>query len=174
MAGMLYNIFSDFGLGEWTIVVVVLSLFIDLTPGIKFNPIKFIVKQIGTAFNHTVDKKLDQFDEKVTGRIDSIDDQLSNLKEENTIQSHNFESLKRDVDIAELNRLKLQILDFSNRLSRRQLFTTEEYRTVMDSYSRYHEIIDRYDDLTNGKIDAEYNYIVKHYMENKDKGEYMF
>lgn len=175
MTSILYKALTDMGFGDWALVIVIFSLFVDLVPGIKFNPISFIFKKMGDAFNHSVDKKLDELESKVNLRIDSIEEQLANLKNDNNIKENSIKELRRVIDIAELDRLKLKILDFSNQISQQQRkFTAEEYRTIMDCYTRYHTIIDCYDDLSNGKIDVEYNYIEKHYTDHKDNGEYMF
>lgn len=175
MTSVLYKALTDMGLGDWALVVVVISLFIDFVPGIKFNPVRFVFKKFGDAFNHSVDKKLDELESKVNVRIDALDSQLSALKDENDSQYESIKELQKNVDVAEVNRLKMEILNFSNKLSQQhQKFTAEEYRTIMDCYTRYHIIIDRYEELSNGKIDVEYGYIEKHYMDHKDEGEYMF
>jgi hypothetical protein len=167
MISILYKFFCDFGLTDWAVFIVVVSLFVDITPGIKFNPVSFVVKKLGEAFNHSVDKKLNELEDKVDDRLSSLETQITELSNQSAKQ-------QRAIDVAEVNRLKKEILDFSNRLSRGQTFTAEEYRTVMDCHKRYHDIIKKYDDLTNGRIDPEYNVIIKHYENNKECGKYMF
>ena len=174
MTSILYKALTDLGLGDWALIIVVASLFVDLVPGIKFNPVRFIVKKLGDAFNHSVDKKLDELESKVNVRIDELESQLVQLKSKNETQFATINGLQKKIDVAEVNRLKMEILNFSNRLSQARKFTAEEYRTIMDCYTRYHDIIDLYEDMSNGKIDVEYNYIEKHYMDHKDEGEYMF
>lgn len=170
----LYNALKDFGLGNAAIIVFIISLFIDLTPGIKFNPIKWIIKQFGTAFNHSIDKKIESFNEDLKIKFENIEKDIDEIKKKQEEQSKQMKQQEKDIDIAELNRLKQEILDFSNRLQQKQKFVAEEYRTIMDCYSRYHGIIDKYEDLENGKIDPEYQYILNHYLDHKDDGDYMF
>lgn len=174
MASMLYKLFMDLGLGGWAIVAVVVTFFIDLTPGIKFNPIKFIFGKLGDAFNRSVDTKLDAFGEKIDQKIGEVETQLKELKRDNDKQNELILKQGKTIDITEMNRLKMEILDFSNRLSSKQKFSAEQYRSVIDCYTRYHQIIDQYEELSNGKIDIEYQIIVQHYMAHKDDGEFMF
>lgn len=174
MTSILYKLFSDLGFGGWAIVIVLISFFIDLTPGIKFNPITFIIKKMGDAFNHSVDSKLDVFETKINEKINLLEEQLKQLSEENNKQNELIINQGKSIDIAEVNRLKMEILDFSNRLSNKQKFTTEQYRTIMDCYTRYEHIIGLHEELSNGKINVEYDAIVLHYTTHKDDGEFMF
>ncbi|MCM1215997.1 MAG: hypothetical protein NC548_15930 [Lachnospiraceae bacterium] len=185
MASMIMEVLSNFGLGNVALIVLIFSLFIDLTPGIKFNPIKWIIKQFGDAFNNSIDKKVDQMktevsskmdamNEDLSNKIDVINDEIKDIKKRQIEQEKSILRQEKEIDVAEVNRLKQEILNFSNRLFRKQKFTSEEYRTVMDSYTRYENIIEKYDDLQNGKIKIEYEIIIKHYEEHKDDGEYMF
>jgi hypothetical protein len=171
---MLYRFFSDLGLTDWAIIVVVITFFIDLTPGIKFNPVTFIIKKLGEAFNHSVDKKLDELETKVDSKISNVETQLNELKDKTSKQYDLLQEQRKDLDTAEVNRLKKEILEFSNQLSQGKKFTIEEYRTIMDCHKRYEDIVDKYQDLTNGRIDPEYNAILKHYEEHKECGQYMF
>lgn len=185
MASVVKEVLSDFGLGNAALIVLILSLFIDLTPGIKFNPIKWIIKQFGDAFNHSIDKKMDQLKTDMSGKmdemnedlsqkIDNINEEIKDIKERQIEQEKSILRQEKEIDVAEVNRLKQEILNFSNRIFRKQKFTSEEYRTIMDSYTRYENIIEKYEDLHNGKIKIEYEIIIKHYEEHKDDGEYMF
>lgn len=185
MVSTLYNMLKDFGLGNLAAVIVIISLFVDLTPSIKLNPLKWIFNQFGTAFNHSVDKKIDAFrdemNEKINkmecqlnSRMDSLEKQIEKIDDRQDEQNKMLKQQARDIDIAEIDRLKSSILDFSNRLSQGQKFTAEEYHTVMDRYTQYENIIAKYEDLSNGKIDIEYNIIVDHYTKHKDCGEFMF
>lgn len=174
MTGLLYDLFKDFGMGHIAVIIVVLSLFIDLTPGIKWNPICYIAKKIGSAFNHSIDKKIEEFGKVTNQRIDEIEKRIEDIQKDTESNNELLQIQSRSIDVAEVNRLKKEILEFGNKLSHKQKFTIEEYRTIMDCYKRYHDIIDKYEDLENGKIDIEYELIVSHYKEHKDSGEYMF
>ncbi len=244
MASLLYTVMKDLGFGDYALIIIVLTLFVDLTPGIKWNPIKFIFKKLGDAFNHSIETKINSLEEKRNQEITEIKEKIHSLEEQEKeqsklikdqvklMESYNDEKIKitqsivdlqlhtseqsilmkryteyidaaekdraslrrnisilqeqnkkqfnllekqsRDIDVAEVNRLKMEILNFSNRLGNKQTFTAEEYRTIMDCYTRYHTIIDKYSDMNNGKIDIEYGIIKKHYEQYKDSGEYRF
>lgn len=174
MISMLYNLCKDMGAGDWVAVVFVFALFIDLTPGIKFNPIMFIVKKAGKAFNNSIDVKIDAFGKEMNDRVDEINGKIEALDTRIDSLEESSVSIARSVDVAEVNRLKLEIMSFSRALSQNQRFSSEQYHTMMDNYQRYHNIIDKYEDLENGKIDVEINVIRDHYEKNVLSGEYLF
>lgn len=159
--------------GDVMLFVTFVSIFLEVTP-IKFNPLSFLANKIGTAFHHSVDSRIEEYDRTLQEKIDKIDQQIDELQKQNKEQFKLLQNQSRDIDVAEVNRLKLEILNFGNKLSRQYKFTAEEYHTIMDCYTRYHDIIDKYDDMQNGKIDVEYKTIVTHFSQNKDSGEFRF
>lgn len=159
--------------GDIMLFVTFISIFLEVTP-ITFNPLSFLASKIGTAFHHSVDTRIEEYDKKLQDKIDKIDQDIDELQKQNKEQFKLLQDQSRAIDVAEVNRLKLEILNFGNKLGRQYKFTAEEYRTIMDCYSRYHIIIDKYDDMQNGKIDIEYNTIVEHYEKNKENGEFRF
>ena len=185
MSGMIYDWLKDMGAVDWAVVVIIVSLFIDLTPGIKFNPVQFVIKHIGSAFNNSVEKKvdamktemyekIDTMNKQMDERIDDLDTKLDEVKEEQQEIKDMQQEQARSIDESEVNRLKCEILSFSNSLICGSKHTTEEYHTVMDQYTSYHKIIAKYDDMSNGKIEVEYENIVSHYTKHEGSGEYMF
>lgn len=150
-----------------------ISIFIEVIP-VKINPISFLFNKIGSAFNHSVDARIEEYDQILQSKIDNINQQILELRDQNKEQYELLKTQSRDIDVAEVNRLKLEILNFGNKLSQQKKFTAEEYRTIMDCYTRYHDIIDKYDDLQNGKIDVEYNTIVNHYSQYSECGDFRF
>ena len=185
MTSVIYNALKDIGGVNIAIIFLIITLFIDITPGIKFNPVQFVIGKIGKAFNSSVDKKLDEFkgdvyekidnlEEKMDQRMDSLEGRIDELQSEQAEVAKRQARQERSLDEAEITRLKRAVLEFSNRLTKSEKFSAEEYHTVMEQYTRYHQLIDKYDDMQNGKIDIEYNLIVNHYKTNKECGEYLF
>lgn len=159
--------------GDIALFITFISIFIEVAP-FKINPISYLFKKIGSAFTHSVDARIEEYDSILQTKIEDINLQITELKQQNKEQYKLLKEQSRDIDIAEVNRLKLEILNFGNKLSQQKKFTAEEYRTIMDCYTRYHDIIDKYDDLQNGKIDVEYNTIVHHYERYNGSGEFRF
>lgn len=76
----LYETVSSVSVGGWLSVVVILSLFIEITPFIKFNPIGWLGKHLNAPMDERVtkiEKKLDEhiaqsYRTKILGFQDSL------------------------------------------------------------------------------------------------------
>lgn len=185
MVGTVYTALRDVGLGNIALIFVIVSLFVDLIPTIKFHPVRYVINLFGTAFNKSVNSSMDEFkddmynkidslEERMSVRMDILDSNINELKENQVELSTMQNQLSRALDESEIDRLKSSVLSFSNRLSKGEKFSIEEYRAVMDQYMAYHHLIEKYSDMENGKMDVEYEAIVKHYTENKECGESLF
>lgn len=129
-----------------TLLLVALSAFIEITP-IKFNPITVLFGWVGKKFNGAVLEKLSQQDEAMDKIRDVVDDN-------------------------EIDRIRWEILDFSNSCRQGKKHTLDEFVHIIELNEKYHKILDRRK-LTNGRIDLEYSYIVSIYEECQKKDSFL-
>lgn len=132
--------------GNVTLLLVALSAFIEITP-IKFNPISTLFGWLGKKFNGAVLEKLSQQDEAMVEIRDVVDDN-------------------------EIDRIRWEILDFSNSCRQGKKHTLDEFVHIIELNEKYHQILKRRN-LTNGRIDLEYNYIVSIYEECQKKNSFL-
>lgn len=132
--------------GNVTLLLVALSAFIEITP-IKFNPISLLFGWIGKKFNGAVLDKLSAQDKAMVEIRDVVDDN-------------------------EIDRIRWEILDFSNSCRQGKKHTLDEFVHIIELNEKYHKILERRD-LTNGRIDLEYNYIVSIYEECQKKNSFL-
>lgn len=132
--------------GNVTLLLVALSAFIEITP-IKFNPISLLFGWIGKKFNGPVLEKLSQQDKAMDKIRDVVDDN-------------------------EIDRIRWEILDFSNSCRQGKKHTLDEFVHIIELNEKYHQILARRK-LTNGRIDLEYNYIVSIYEECQKKDSFL-
>lgn len=132
--------------GKVTLLLVALSAFIEITP-IKFNPISLLFGWIGKKFNGAVLEKLSQQDKAIDKIRDVVDDN-------------------------EIDRIRWEILDFSNSCRQGKKHTLDEFVHIIELNEKYHQILDRRK-LTNGRIDLEYRYIVSIYEECQKKDSFL-
>jgi hypothetical protein len=52
------KVLLSMGFGQYALILLIISIFIDITPGIKVNPIKAIFKFIGKYFNSSIEKEI--------------------------------------------------------------------------------------------------------------------
>ena len=132
--------------GNATLLLVVLSAFVEITP-IKINPITDFLRWLGNKFNGPVLEKLNAQDEAMVEIRDVVDDN-------------------------EIDRIRWEILDFSNSCRQGKKHTLDEFVHIIELNEKYHKILDRRE-LTNGRIDLEYSFIVKIYEECQEKDSFL-
>ena len=115
---------------------VVLSIFVEITP-IKINPVSTLLKFIGSNIN--VDLKAE----------------ISAVKD--TVQK-----VDNKVDDNEIDRIRWEILEFSNSCRSGKRHTKEEFDHVINLNQKYHRILDEREE-ENGQVDLAFEYIRKIY-----------
>lgn len=167
----LYKIVSSLGYTKGAIIILLLGIFIDINPGIKFNPIKAIFKYLGKAFNSTVEKELNDFKAEMKAKIDEIQ----------TEQNEQREALDKIIindQNKEIKRLRWEIIDFNNGIMNEVRHSREQYRHVLDAFEKYSTIVHE----IGVSVDSEYYRSVKedgdhiraHYEAHKDGKELYF
>ena len=74
------GILSNLGLGNIGLIILIVSIFIDISP-IKINPIKWIFGYLGKWFNNSIQKEIAGFKEEVNQKFAQIQNkQLSQRK----------------------------------------------------------------------------------------------
>lgn len=132
--------------GNATLLLVGLSAFVEITP-IKVNPITSFLKWLGNKFNGPVLDKLSAQDKAMVEIRDVVDDN-------------------------EIDRIRWEILDFSNSCRQGKKHTLDEFVHIIELNEKYHKILERRN-LTNGRIDLEYRYIVEIYEECQKKNSFL-
>lgn len=128
------------------LVLTILALFgiaIDFTPIIKFNPIRYLLRQFGKLLNAELYERIDKLEDKVEGNIYTQDQ-------------------KR------INQIRLAIWDFSSTLSSRQR-DMEEYEEIFDMYDEYESLLKKYKGK-NGRTTRAMENIRWHYDELRNIG----
>ena len=124
-------------LDHWAVCLFLLSVVVDITPGIKINPIKSILKWIGRVANGDVLLQLDA----LTKRSDEQ---------------------RRSIDENEMDRIRWDVLDFANNCRNGVRHTKDEFQHIIALNTKYHALLDKYQ-IENGVFDEEYGYILQLY-----------
>lgn len=132
--------------GNATFIVAALSAIIEVAP-IEYNPCSDLFRWIGRKMNGKLIERIEEQDKKI-------------------------DHLLRVVDENEVDRLRYEILRFSNSCRNGQKHTEDEFDHIIEITEKYHSIIAR-QNLTNGKIDLEYAYIVEVYRNCQHKNNFL-
>ena len=115
---------------------VVLSIFVEITP-IKINPVSTLLKFIGSNIN-------------------------ADLKAEISAVKDTVQKVDNKVDDNEIDRIRWEILEFSNSCRSGKRHTKEEFDHVINLNQKYHRILDEREE-ENGQVDLAFEYIRKIY-----------
>ena len=115
---------------------VVLSIFVEITP-IKINPVSTLLKFIGSNIN-------------------------ADLKAEFSAVKDTVQKVDNKVDDNEIDRIRWEILEFSNSCRNGKRHTKEEFDHVINLNQKYLRILDEREE-ENGQVDLAFEYIRKIY-----------
>lgn len=127
----------------WEAVKTVLSVLaacgivIDLTPGIKFQPVRWVLKRLGNLINARVNEQY----EKIQKRLDELQMEVTEFK---------------------VDSWRTEILDFSDSCMNHRRHTKEQFDHVIDTLNKYEKYITE-NKLTNGQVDVAHEYILEIY-----------
>lgn len=165
------KILTSLGYTDYALIVLFLGIFIDITPGIKFNPIKAIFKYLGKSFNSSIETEMSELKKEVTEKFED-------LKKEQTKQKEALHKIILDSQDREISRLRWEIIDFDNGIHNNKIkHSKEQYRHVLNAFSKYQLILDDigitsddyyHDVMKHGKN------IKEHFEEHSDTGEAYF
>jgi vacuolar-type H+-ATPase subunit E/Vma4 len=130
----LYDLFTSLGYDRLAIIIVLLGLFVDITPGIKLNPVKAIFKYLGKYFNSSIEKELIELKKEMNSKIDQI-------QAEQTEQREALDRIILNDQNKEIQRLRWEIIDFNNGIMNEVRHSREQYRHVLDAFEKYNSII---------------------------------
>ena len=126
----LSNFFSQIGYKEIGLIILVLGIFIDITPAIKFNPIKAIFGYLGKAFNSSMQKEIIDFKKDINEKMDQL--QTEQIAQRNTLDKIIADNQNKDI-----SQLRWEVIDFENSLVNGVKHSREQYRHVLDSLEKY-------------------------------------
>lgn len=139
--------FSNLSLGETIRLVIevcaILGIGIDLTPQIKFNPIRWIFRQIGNLFFADTNKRIEDISKKLEDVEKKVDEN------------------KKEVDIVRMKTIRSTILDFANCIEKRQR-TEDECDEIFELYEEYESLLLKYD-MKNGRTNHAMDKIQTYY-----------
>ena len=147
-------------------IIVVLGVFFEITP-IKINPISWLMKILFKPIREELKVMKEELNDKIDSVEKNLKGEIDQVKAEQRRENNRIDELIKSNEMAEISRIRWEIIEFSNSIDNGQLHIRDEYRHIMDDNRRYQKKKKKYD-LQNGVFDEEMEKINKHYEENKD------
>jgi predicted nuclease with TOPRIM domain len=117
----------------------------------------------------TRNKKIHESITSLSINFEKILNMVERVSEENQSQSsmlkelsEKYNKLNLKIDKNEIDRIRWEILTFSNMCSKQPCPNKDEFTHIINLYKKYHALIEE-QGLTNGQIDLEYKFITDLY-----------
>lgn len=134
-------------LDHWAFVFFLISIVIQFTPAIKWNPLTALFGWIGRLVNKPVM------------------DQINNLKVE-------VGEVKEQVQSNEKDRIRFEVLNFANSCRNGVKHTHDEFKHIIEINGKYERLLRDTND-TNGVFVEEYKYIMTIYHQCQEKNSFL-
>lgn len=128
-------------------VLAALGIVVDLTPGIKIQPVRWAIRQTGNLMNHDLKKQLDEVEKNLS-------------KVEKDLQEYKVESWHAE------------ILDFANSCMNHRRHTQEEFHNFFKAHDNYQTYI-KENELENGSVDVAFEYVSKIYLHCMETNDFL-
>lgn len=127
-----------------TVFIGLVLTYIEFSKRIKWNPLSDMLKWFGSKLTAPIYAKIEEQSKQYDCLASKID------------------GLRDTQDDNEIDRIRWEILNFARSCRSGEWHATDEFEHIMDLNVKYHGLLDRRN-LKNGRIDLEYNYIVRTY-----------
>lgn len=134
-------------------IILGLSVFIQITP-IKLNPWSALFNWIGKKINMESDKKIDEL-----------------IKSTNELEKK-IQNIDTKVDQNEKDRIRWEILDFSNSCRNGRKHAKDEYQHIIALGDKYETLLVKTHDK-NGVFTTEYEYIKEQYRLHSEQNDFL-
>lgn len=153
-------------------ILIFLSIFLEVAK-VKISPLS----ALGKILYRPIRKELAEFrketKEEIADLKKELTSQIESLREDQEKEKDAINGLIKSNEMAEISRIRWEIIEFSNSLENGQLHVRDEYRHIKDDHKKYEALIEKYE-LENGITSEEMDKINKHYEENKNTSSVYF
>ena len=168
----LYKILTGLGFEQYALIILALSVFIDINPKIKFNPIKAILNYFGKWLNNSIQKEISGFKQEVNTKFEQ-------LQAEQVAQRETLNKLIADQENKEISKLRWDIIDFETSILNEEKHSREQYRHILDCVRKYKRMAESSDytcisEEDYQKICESESTIKNHYEQNRQDQSVIF
>lgn len=151
--------------GQILALLAICGISIDLMPWIHINPVRAIFKYIGTVTGKYIAGIVNRSLDGVRVELDKQNNQIRNI-------AHGLLDMSDRFDKKELEDIRWEILDFGNKIRRRENYSKEAWDHIISQHDYYEKVIEE-KGLENGKMDMTYEYIMKRYREHMENNDFV-
>ena len=157
----IYTILSSLGFSEYALIVLAISIFIDINPKCKWNPLKAIFGYIGNCFNRSIEREISGFKKEVNEKFEK-------LQAEQSAQRASLDKLIAEQENDTISSIRWEIIEFESSIMNGSKHSRDQYRHILDRYRQYKRMVESSDNIDANdndlsRISEAYEYINNHY-----------
>ncbi len=138
----IYKMLSTLGYTKAAIIILLLGIFIDITPGIKLNPIKALFRYLGKSFNASVENDIKDMKGFMSNQIDKI-------QSEQVAQREVLNKLIVEKDDSDISRMRWEIINCSDEIVNEGKHSRSQYLHVLSSFEEYNRLMSKTENKNN-------------------------
>ena len=142
----------------WISVLIALSLLVEITP-IKINPLSWIARKIGKAFNGEVMSELSNFKTEMGVEIITIKNEMSNVNKEIKGIKQDVSDIREEAKEREATNRRTRILEFGDEILHETVYSKEHWDQILLDITEYENYCDEHPRYMNNVAKATIKHI---------------
>lgn len=142
----------------WAALLIALSLLVEITP-IKINPLSWLAKKIGQAFNGEVMNKISNLETKMDNKIGALKTEIGNVNKEVQGIKTDVSDIREEAKEREATNRRARILEFGDNILHGENYSKEHWDSVLIDCSEYEHYCDDHPHYMNNVAKATIKHI---------------
>lgn len=156
----------------WIALLVCLSLLVEITP-IKFNPLSWLAKKLGTSFNGLVMKEIGNLKTEMGKEIGTIKTEMGNVNKEVQGIKKDVADIREEAKEREATNRRARILEFGDEILHEVDYSKEHWDSVLLDITEYEHYCDDHPHYMNNVAKATIKHIKHMYNKHLDDDSFL-
>ena len=154
------------------VLVIAMSLLIEITP-IKINPLSWLAKKIGKAFNGEVMRELGNFKTEMGQEIETIKTEMGDVNKEVKGIKKDVTDIREEAKEREATNRRSRILEFGDEILHGENYSKEHWDSVLIDCSEYEHYCDDHPHYMNNVAKATIKHIKHMYDKHLEEDSFL-
>jgi phosphoenolpyruvate-protein kinase (PTS system EI component) len=156
----------------WIALLICLSLLIEITP-IKFNPLSWIAKKLGEAFNRAVMKEIGDLKTEMGKEIGKINTEVEKVNKEVKDIKKDVSDIREEAKEREATNRRTRILEFGDEILHDTPYSKEHWDSILIDCSEYEHYCDDHPRYMNNVAKATIRHIKHMYDKHLEADDFL-
>jgi hypothetical protein len=156
----------------WVALLIALSLLVEITP-IKINPLSWLAKKIGQAFNGEVMNKISNLEAKMDNKIGTLKTEMGNVNKEVQGIKKDVADIREEAKEREATNRRTRILEFGDEILHGVDYSKEHWDNVLRDITAYENYCDEHHNYMNNVAKATIKHIKNLYYKHLEEDSFL-